>query len=76
MCLEIYELDPAKFFSAPKLACHTALKKTKVKLELSTDIDMLLIVEKGIKGRLCHSLNKYAKSNYKYMKDYDKNKES
>ena len=76
MCLEIYESDPAKNFSAPKLAWHTALKKTKVKLELSTDIDMLLMAEKGIKGGLCHSLNKYAKSNNKYVKDYDKNKKS
>ena len=50
MCLEIYELDPAKYFSAPKLAWHTALKKAKVKLELSTHIDMLLMVDKGIKG--------------------------
>ena len=48
MCLEIYELDPAKFLSAPGLAWQAALKKTKVKLDLLTDIDMLLTVEKGI----------------------------
>ena len=30
MCLEIYELDPARFLSAPGLPCQTALKKTKV----------------------------------------------
>ena len=39
MCLEIYELDPAKFLSAPGLAWQAALKKTKVKLHLLTDID-------------------------------------
>ena len=49
MCLEIYELDPAKFLSAPGLACQAALKKTKVKLELLTDIDVLAMVEKGIR---------------------------
>ena len=38
MCLEIYELDPAKFLSAPGLAWQSALKKTKVKLALLTDI--------------------------------------
>ena len=38
ICLEIYELNPAKFLSAPRLACQAALKKTKVKLELPTDI--------------------------------------
>ena len=37
---EIYELDPAKFFSAPGLASQVALEKTKVKLDYSTDIDV------------------------------------
>ena len=55
-CLEIYELDNAKFLSARELALQTALKKTKVKLDLLTDIDMLLMVEKGIKGGICHSI--------------------
>ena len=49
MCLEIYELDPAKKFSAPELAWQAALKKTKVKLDLLTDIDMLLMLEKDIR---------------------------
>ena len=49
---------------------------TKEKLDLLTDIDMLLIVEKVIRGRKCHSIHRYAKVNNKYMKDYDKNKES
>ena len=44
-CLEIYELDPAKFLSAPELAWQAALKKTKVKVDLLFDIDMLLMVE-------------------------------
>ena len=55
MCLKIYELDPTKFLSAPGLAQQTALKKTEVKLELLTDIDMLLMVEKGIRGGICHN---------------------
>ena len=76
MCLGIYELDHAKFLSVPGLACLAALKKTKVKLDLLTDIDMLLMVEKGIRGGICHSIYRYAKANNKYMKDYDKNKES
>ena len=45
MCLEIYELDPAKFCSTPALARQAALKKTKVKLDLLTNIEMLLMVE-------------------------------
>ena len=76
ICLEIYELDSAKSLSAPGLAWQAALKKTKTKLDLLKDINMLLIVEKGIRGGICHSIYQYAKANNKYMKDYDKNKES
>ena len=49
---------------------------TRVKLELLIDIDMLLMVEKGIRGEICHEIHQYAKANNKYVKDYDKNKES
>ena len=41
-----------------------------------TDIDMLLMIEKGIRGKICNSIQRYAKANNKYMKDYDENKES
>ena len=69
MCLQIYELDPVRFLTAPSLAWQAALKKTKLKLDLLTDIDMLLMVEKGIRGGICHSIYQYAKANNKYMKD-------
>ena len=51
---------------------ESSFKKTKVKLSLLTDIDMLLMVEKGIKVGICHAIHQYAKANNKYMKDYDK----
>ena len=73
MRLKVYELDPAKVFSASRLALQAALKKGKLKLKLLTGIVMLLMVEKGIRGRLCHSIDSCAKANNKYMKDYDKN---
>ena len=73
--LKYMRLDPAKYFSAPGLAWQAAFKKTKVKLDFLTDVDMLLMVEKGIKGGICHSIYRYVKANDKYMKDYDKNKE-
>ena len=50
-CLKVYHLDPVKYLLAPGLGWQAALKKTEVKLELLTDIDMLLMVEKGIRGR-------------------------
>ena len=37
---------------------------------------MLLIVEKGIRGGICHAIHRYTKANNKYMKDYDKTKDS
>ena len=46
MCIKVYELDPAHFFLPPGLAWQACLKKTEVKLELLTDVDMLLMVEK------------------------------
>ena len=76
MCLKIYQLDSAKFLSALGLAWEAALKNTGVKLELLTDIDMLLMVEKGIRGGICNTIHRYTKANNKYMKHYDKNKES
>ena len=75
-CIKIYELDPAHFVSAPGLAWQACLKKTGVNLELLTDIDMLLMVEEGIRGGICQAVYRYAKANNKYKKNYDKNTES
>ena len=75
-CLEVYELDPAHFLSLPGLAWQVCLKKTNIKLELLTDYDMLLMVEEGIRGGICHSIHRYTKANNKYMNNYDESKES
>ena len=61
MCLEILKLDPTKFISAPGLTWQTALKKILVELDLLTDVDMPLMMEKGIMGgiyKTIHSLTK------------------
>ena len=55
-CLEIYLPDPAYFLSVPGLAWQAALKKTKVKLDILTDVEILLMVEKGIREETCHSI--------------------
>ena len=57
-CIERYELDPTYFLSLPGLVCQACLKKTGIRLELLTDIDMLLMVEKGIRGGICHAINR------------------
>ena len=74
--LKEYELDPAHFLSAPELAWKACLKKTIVELELSTDIDMLLMVEKGTRDGICQAIHRLAKANNKYMKNYNKDVKS
>ena len=76
ICFEKYQLDPTYFVSAPGLAWQACLKKTEVKLELITDYDMILMIEKGIRGGICQATHRYAKANNKYMKNYNKNIES
>ena len=61
--------------SAPGLAWQACLKKTGVELELITDPDMLLMVEKGIRGGICHKIVGLAKANNKYIKYYNKDEE-
>ena len=72
-CIEIYQLDPARFLSVPRLAWLVCLKKTGVELELLTDNDMLIMYENEIRGGMCNSIYRYAKANDKYMKNFDKN---
>ena len=76
MCIKVCELDLAHFLPAPGLAWQACLKKIEVKLELLTDNDMLLMVEKGTRGGICHAIHRYAKANNKYMKNYDEKEES
>ena len=75
VCLTIYELDPAKFISVLGLAWQAVLKKTIVEWDLLTYINMLLMIKKGIRRVICHSIFWYEKANNKYMKSYSKNKE-
>ena len=66
ICIKNYKLDPAHYYTAPGLAWDAALKVTEVKLELLSDMDMLLMVEKGIRGVSMIS-NRYGKANNKNM---------
>ena len=64
MCIKLYELDSAHFLSAPGLAWQVCLKKTGVKLELLNNSDVSLMVEKGIRREICHTILRYAEANY------------
>ena len=68
-CFEIYELHTAYFLSVPGLVWQACLKKIGVKLELLIDVVTLLMVQKGIRGGICHVIHRYAKVNNKYMED-------
>ena len=71
LCLKEYKLDPAYFCTTPGLALEACLKMTKVKLELLTDIDMVLMFEKGIRGGISEAIQKYSFDNNKYMPNVD-----
>ena len=75
-CLKHYELDPCHYFSAPGLSWDAMLKMTGIKLEKIYDIDQYLFIEKGTRGGVSYITKRYAKSNNKYMSDYDLNKQS
>ena len=76
LCLKIYGLDPVYYFTAPGLAWDACLKMTGINLELLSDQDMLLMIEKGIRGGISIISNRYGEANNKYMKGFNKNKPS
>ena len=72
ICLKNYGLDPVYYYTAPGLAWDAMLKMTGVNLELLSNVDMLLMIEKGIRGGISIISNRYGKANNKYMKDFNK----
>ena len=75
MCIEIYELDPVHYLLTPGLVWQACLKKTEIELVLISDIDMLLTVEKEIRGGICHVIHRYDAANNKYMQENKKDNE-
>ena len=69
ICMENYSLDPAWYNTSPGLSWDALLKHSKVKLELLTDPDMLLMFEKGIRGGISMISNRHGRANNKYMKE-------
>ena len=77
LCLKNYGLDPAHYFTAPGLAWDACLKITDIDLELLSDLNMLLMFEKGIRGGISIISNRYGEANNKYMgRGFNKNKPS
>ena len=76
ICLKNYGLDPVHYYTAPGLAWDAMLKITKINLELLSDVDKLLMIEKGIRGGISIISNRYGKANNKYMKDFNNSEPS
>ena len=76
VCRSNYNVNPAWYFTAPGLAWDAALKETNISLDLLEEPDMLLMIEKGIRGGVSMILKRYAKPNNKYVKDFKQEEES
>ena len=73
-CLTYYKLDPLHYITSPGLAWDAMLKMTGINLELITDIDMQLFIEKGLRGGISYIAHRHAEANNKYMKNFDPDK--
>lgn len=73
--IEIHKIDPRLFHSAQGLAGQACFKKTGVELELLANVHMLLMAEKEIRGRMCHTIHLFANVHNNCMKYYDNKKE-
>ena len=75
-CLDYYGLDPCHYFSGPGFSLDAMLKMTTLELELISNIDTYLFIEKGIRGGISYIAKRHSKANNKYIKCYDSSKES
>ena len=73
-CLKYYALYPCHYFSSPRLSWDAMLKMTGIELEIISDIDQYLIIEKGLRGGISYIAKRHSKANNKYCPDYDKYK--
>jgi len=74
VCLRHYQLDPSHYFTAPGLSFDAMLKMTGAKLELLEDIDMVNMIQKGIRGGVSMITQKFAQANNPEISNYDKTK--
>lgn len=76
-CIKMYEVDPAHYYTLPGYSWDCMLKKTQVQIELFTDIDKMMFVERGIRGGISQCSKRHSVANNEYMDvDYDKSKPS
>ena len=76
MCLRQCGLDPAHYYTSPGLSLDALLKKTGVELELLTDYDQHLFIERGMRGGISMVSKRHAKANNPLVDGYDPEKPS
>ena len=75
LCMKIYELDPANYFTAHGMLWDTLFKHTEHRQELLTDINLHMMFEACIRGGYSGISKRFVRANNKYMKDYDPEEE-
>lgn len=76
VCKKNYRLDPAFYLTAPSLSFDAMLLKTEIELELLSDLEIIRLIQKGIRGGICLCSTRHAKANNIYMDNYDETKSS
>ena len=71
LALKFYKIDPAHHYTAPGLAWQAALRMSEVKLELFTDLDMHLFIERGIRGGVAMISHRHSRANNNDVPGYD-----
>ncbi len=75
-CKKAYGLDALHYYTSPGLAWDAMLKYRGIKLDLISDPDMYMMIEKGFRGGISTVMKRHAESNHKYLGNYDKSKAS
>ena len=67
-CLKLYKLDPCYYLNSPGLSWDAMLKMTRITLQQVSDIDMYLLIEKGLRGAISYICKRHSKANNKNIK--------
>ncbi|XP_039278588.1 uncharacterized protein LOC120350181 [Nilaparvata lugens] len=74
--MKTHKLDPCHYYTLPGLSWDAMLRFTGIELELLTDYEKFMMIEKGIRGGLCQVSHRHIKANNKFMKTFDSTAES
>ena len=75
ICMNAYKLDPLHYNTAPGLSWNALLKYTGIELELLTDYDQHLFIEKGMRGGISMTLKRHAQANNPGVPGYNTNEQ-